>query len=157
MKTLRVLFLFFVALLFSCSGNEYEKSYRLDNETWIAGELLQFNFEVEDIYARYNIYLHIRNTTEYGYSNIFLFVNVLYPDNTMATDTVEGNLTDGRGRWLGSGSGKYRNNKFVYKSNISFPLTGTYVFSVDQAMRNESLRGISSVGLEIEKINAGSL
>jgi len=157
MKTLKVLMLFFGAILFSCSGNEYEKSYSIENETWSAGELLQFNFEVDDMYARYNIYLHLRNTTEYGYSNIFLFVNVLYPDNSIATDTVEGNLTDGRGRWLGSGSGKYRNNKFIYKSNIAFPQTGTYVFTVEQAMRNEALKGVASVGLEIEKIKAGSL
>lgn len=145
-------FLFFSFIILSCSHSEYEKSYQFDNDEWAAENVLQFNIDVVDIYQRYNLYFNIRNTDEYAYSNIFMFVSVLYPDNTLMIDTVEGVLSDPQGRWLGKGSGKYKSHKFLYKSNIAFPQTGKYVFNAEQAMRDESLKGIASVGLEMEKI-----
>ena len=144
-----------VLILFaSCGRSEYSKSYHFDDESWNADNLLQYRFDINDTYQRYNLYINVRNSSEYSYSNVFMFVHFLYPDNTVAVDTVEGTLADAKGKWLGSGSGRYKNNKFLYKSNISFPQKGTYVFTIEQAMRIESLKGIASVGLELEKLKA---
>ena len=35
--------------------------------------------------------------------------------------------------------------------NLRFPLTGTYHFEIEQAMREPVLKGISDIGLYIEK------
>ncbi len=153
MKGKKVFIVFFAIVVVSCSGSYYEKSYTIENEQWNQDNLLQFNVNVDDIYARYNVYINVRNTTDYTYSNIFFFVSVLYPDNFCAIDTVEGILADPKGKWLGSGSGRYKNNRFLYKSNIMFPQTGTFVFTIEQAMREQSLQGIATIGMEVEKIN----
>lgn len=153
MKIFLRLFVVVLAFLCSCSGSDYSQSYQIRNESWSADDILQFNIDIEDIYQNYNLYINIRNTDEYSYSNIFLFVNVMYPDNTLYIDTVEGVLADAGGRWLGSGSSRYKNNKFLYKSNIVFPQKGVYVFTIEQAMRVRSLDGIAVVGLELENLN----
>jgi gliding motility-associated lipoprotein GldH len=139
-------------LLCSCSGSHYEKSFTIDNESWDADNILQFKVAINDLTSRHNVLIHIRNTTDYPYSNIFMFIHVLYPDNSEKIDTVEGYITDSKGMWLGSGSGRYKSNDFVYKRNILFPMKGTYIFTVEQAMREESLDGISTVGMEVVTI-----
>lgn len=125
----------------------------IENETWEMTNRLQFNFDADEETGPCNMYINIRNTTDYGNSNVFLFVQVLYPDNTVGVDTVEGIITDNKGRWLGDGSGRFRNNKFLYKRGITFPQTGKYVVTIEQAMRDSSLVGISAVGIEIEQLN----
>lgn len=153
MKSYKIL-IFFICLIFiSCSGNDYEKSYQLDNDCWDAEKSLQFNVDIQDTNQLYNMYFSIRNSDSYSYSNIFMFVHVLYPDNTEKVDTVEGILADSKGKWLGTGSGKYRNSEFLYKSRVFFPQTGKYVFTVEHAMRVQSLEGIASVGFQLETVN----
>jgi len=154
MKLINKYLLAIVLVFASCSQGEYSSSYSIENEEWDMNERFQFNLDIESIYDNYNIFLNVRNTTDYSYSNIFFFVHVMYPDNTIVVDTVEGILADTDGRWLGSGSGKYKNNRFLYKSNIRFPEKGTYVFTVEQAMRDETLSGIASVGMELIKIKS---
>jgi gliding motility-associated lipoprotein GldH len=147
-----IISVFLLSFLVSCSGSFYDKSYGIENEVWQSHKMYQFHVEVDDMNSRHNIFIHLRNSTEYLYSNIFLFVHVLYPDNTELVDTVEGILSDHKGEWLGSGSGRLKSNSFLYKSNIQFPQQGTYIFTIEQAMRDHALEGISSVGLEIVKI-----
>jgi len=139
-------------VLCSCSGSHYDKSFTIDNESWGVSDILQFKVDIYDQTSRYNALVHIRNTTDYSYSNIFMFVHVLYPDNTEKIDTVEGYITDNKGTWLGSGSGRYKSNDFVYKRNILFPMRGTYIFTIEHAMREESLDGIATVGMEVIKL-----
>ncbi len=150
LKTGCIVFIFL--LLCSCTGSHYEKSFTIENEQWATDNIFQFKVDIDDLQSRYNVLIHIRNTTDYSYSNIFLFVHVLYPDNVEKIDTVEGYITDNKGMWLGTGSGRYRNNNFFYKRNILFPMKGTYIFTVEQAMREESLDGIATVGIEVVKI-----
>ncbi len=142
-----------VLLFVSCSGSEYEKSFQIADNKWHSDNLLQFNFNIDNLYDKFDILINVRNTTDYEYSNIFMFVYFLYPDNTEVVDTVEGIMSDSRGRWLGTGSGRYRNNKFFYKKDINFPMTGDYVVVIEQAMRDKSLDGITTIGLEVVKTN----
>lgn len=139
-------------LKISCTSSHFEKSFEIPDSAWSSDEIFQFNVEITDTNVPYNMYINIRNSTTYNYSNIFLFVNVLYPDNTLFTDTVEGFLADYRGEWLGKGTSNFRSNKFNYKQNIRFPQTGTYVFAIQQAMRYDVLKGISNIGLEVEQV-----
>lgn len=153
MKKLVLYFILIVLVVFSsCSTNYYEKSYEIKEKKWSSDEIFQFNVEISDNSKPYNMYINIKNSTDYFHSNVFLFVNVMYPDNTVYRDTVEGELADYRGQWLGKGNSNYKTNKFLYKRNVFFPSTGTYVFAIQHAMRDEFLSGILNIGLEVEKI-----
>jgi len=142
----------FCVLLVSCSTNYYEKSYEIKDKVWNHENLFQFKVDITDNTKPYNLFINIKNSTDFIHSNIFLFVNVMYPDNTVFKDTVEGELADYRGQWLGKGNSNFRSNKFLYKRNIKFPNEGTYVFVIQHAMREEDLYGILNIGLEVEQI-----
>jgi len=127
-------------------------AYVIDKEIWDMDEIFQFNPEINDTIGEYDIFINIRNTTEYNFSNIFLFVTIATPDNKMFTDTVEGFLADYKGNWLGKGSGKYKSNTFLYKT-MRFQTAGTFVFLIEHAMREEKLHGIQNIGINIKPRN----
>jgi len=66
-------------------------------------------------------------------------------------DTLECPLADQNGKWMGNGLGDIWDNKFLFKSNMTFQRKGTYKFIFTQAMRVDSLPLIMDAGLSIEK------
>jgi gliding motility-associated lipoprotein GldH len=77
-----------------------------------------------------------------------------FPNGEAARDTMEFVLQDNDGKWKGSGAGTIRDNSILFKQNLRFPLKGEYKFTLEQAMRETDLKGISEIGLRIEKYQA---
>ena len=63
--------------------------------------------------------------------------------------TIECTLATPEGRWIGKGSGSMRDLTVPLNENLRFPLTGTYHFEIEQAMREPVLKGISDIGIYI--------
>jgi gliding motility-associated lipoprotein GldH len=99
----------------------------------------------------HNVYINIRNASGYAYSNLYLFLDTKYPNNSMSRDTIECILADPSGKWLGDGSGDIWDNQILFKKNVRFKQIGTYKFRYEQAMRMPKLPMIMDVGLRIEK------
>jgi gliding motility-associated lipoprotein GldH len=148
----KILIILIFPLIQSCEDNRFFEEYvSIPNSTWNASEQAQFEVNILDTTAQYDFYINIRNTASYPYSNLFLFINTFFPDGRASRDTVEIFLADKEGKWLGEGSGNIYDNRVLFKRNVIFPLSGTYRFEVEQAMRQESLPEIMDVGLRIEK------
>lgn len=151
----RNLIIGFCVLLFALSSclskSEYESYHTLESIGWHKDSVLVFPVELKDTLAAHNLYLNIRNKGTYEFSNIWLFINIESPDGKVLKDTVEFKLADEAGRWLGSGIGDLFDNKMLYKSNVYFPISGEYKFSIQQGMRAKRLKGIQDVGILIDK------
>jgi len=140
-----------LCLLVSCNNTTaYQKMDQLPNETWNIDNTLVYEFEVLNTEKYYNFYIDVRNTTDYPYQNLYLFFTTQFPDSTMFTDTLKCILSDAYGRWTGSGSGGIKQNRFVLKSKVRFPQTGTYLFLAQQAMRDDNLKGIANFGITLQ-------
>lgn len=141
----------FCLLLSACNNNTfYHKTYTLPNETWNIDNTLVYEFEITDSLQFYNFFIDVRNTTEYTDQGLWLFFTTQFPDKTFFTDTLNCTISDAYGRWTGKGSGRIRDNRFVYKPKVRFPQTGTYIFSVQQAMRTNDLIGIADFGITLQ-------
>ena len=75
-------------------------------------------------------------------------------------DTLQYEMADKTGQFLGTGISEIKHNKLFLKENSAFPLSGKYKLSIWQAMRKngsvsgiKELHGITDVGLRIEKIH----
>ena len=110
-----------------------------------------FELEVMDTLGFYSFYINLRNTTDYTYSNFYLFLNTTLPDREHARDTIELILADKKGKWIGKGSGRLRDNQILIRPNLHFPLKGKYVFGIQHAMRDTILTDIKNIGIRIEK------
>lgn len=155
------LFIVVMTLFIGCQNkvvfNEYQS---LENTKWESGEVVAIEIPIQDTLSHHNLYINIRNNTDYAYSNIYLIARMTFPDHKQITDTLEYEMTDAHGKFLGSGFSDIKENKLFYKENIRFPKQGTYVFEVKQAMRKRNqitpidpLKGVMDVGISVEKVN----
>jgi len=152
----------FILVLFvvSCDSNGVLDAYKKvpDNE-WNLKEAVQFNFKVSDTISKNNLFINIRNNNEYSFSNLYLISHLYFPNGNTIVDTLQYEMTDKNGRFLGNGFAEIKNNKLFYKESVQFPISGEYSLNIYQAMREnnqikgiENLLGITDVGFRIEKI-----
>ncbi|WP_461532591.1 gliding motility lipoprotein GldH [Sinomicrobium sp.] len=160
-NTSRLLSVVGCVLMSSCNRTSgvYSEYSSLD-EAWLRGEQLEFTFQAPDTTQAYNMFVNLRNDNRYPYSNLYLIVNLDFPDGRVIADTLEYEMAKPDGTWLGQGFTDLKENKLWYKESVVFPMSGTYVVSIEQAMRKvgeeeglEELEGITDVGLQIEKSN----
>lgn len=151
-RTLAVLIqVLLIAVLISCDRNRiFEENTEIKNQVWHLDQSIEFTPIISDTLGVSNVYLNIRNTDEYSYSNIFLFITTTAPTGYWIIDTVEIVMADKRGKWTGSGFGGVFYNQKLFKANVRFPYPGSYSFKVEHGMRVEDLKGIRDVGLRIE-------
>lgn len=127
---------------------------------WEKNEVLEFDIPEMDSLKRYNLFLHLRNTNEYPFNNIFLIASIEFPHGKTITDTLEYRMANPDGSWLGTGIGTLKESKLWYKEQVAFIEEGTYQLRISQAVRNNGevhgvtqLDGITEVGYSIEEAN----
>ena len=146
-------------LITSCNDGAIFDNYKsLANSEWHKDSIINFKFNPIDTISRNNLFINLRNNNKYDYSNLFLIVDINFPNNTVFVDTLEYEMTDADGKFLGDGLTDLKENKLEYKTNVIFPVTGEYNINIQQAMRKsgavegiKNLSGITDVGLRIEK------
>jgi gliding motility-associated lipoprotein GldH len=142
----------FIVTFTSCKNDVfYEKIDTIKNETWNVNQKLVYEFEITDSLQYYNIFLNVRNSTDYPYQNFYIFLTNQFPSGLQMVDTLGSILCDPFGKWYGKGSGRIKDNKFLLKKQVRFQQKGKYIFTVQQGMREENLRGIANFGITFEK------
>lgn len=149
---------FCITYLFLCSActqnTLYTEKVSIQNTAWTKDDIITFTVPVQDTTQLYNIVLKLTNTNDYPFANIYVFSNIIMPNNTFTRDTVEFILSDNKGNWTGKGWRSYTNT-FLFRQAIRFPIQGEYTFSFEQAMRCRnsecSVSGISSLEFTIVK------
>ena len=126
--------------------------------TWNKDSVIAFDIPPLDSLKKYNLFLHIRNSNDYKYNNLFLIVSMNFPHGKTITDTLEYRMANPDGSWLGEGIGSIKENKLWYKERVSFFEEGTYTITITHANRNNgdvdgvtNLEGITDVGFSIEE------
>ena len=154
-----IVFLFFF-LMFSCQDKPLFNQYKsISNEGWKASQKVLFEFDIKDTISSRNLFINIRNNSEYKYSNLFIITELVFPNQTKVVDTLQYQMADEKGAFLGVGFTEIKENKLFYKENKKFLLSGKYQLNVRHAMRKngevhpiEFLKGIQDVGFSIEKL-----
>ena len=120
---------------------------------------IDFIVSSSDTISAKNVFINIRNNKNYEFSSLFLIAKMEFPNGYQVVDTLEYEITDSLGNWLGSGFTDLKENKLFYKENVIFAEKGDYKFNVYQVTRSIHdiegkipLKGITDVGLSIEKV-----
>ncbi len=145
----------------SCEKNKLFDAYQsIPDAAWHKDSIMKFSVQSNDTLSKNNIYIQLRNNKDYSFSNLFLIVGIEFPNHYQIIDTLEYEMTSPEGRYLGTGMTDIKENKLEYKTNVTFPVSGTYQFRIQHVMRKtrnieglEFLDGITDVGLQIEKVN----
>ena len=149
-----------VALLTGCADNVvYQADVPVPEGTWDRAFTPKFEFDISDTVQRHDVYIDVRHTGQYPFSDLFLFVQLEGPGGRALRDTVDCLLADPTGRWYGKGLGFIFADRFqakvLYKLRNRFPSTGRYSITLEQAMRTEQLEGVLDIGVSVERAKTG--
>ncbi len=134
-----------------CSSSNFSKRTVIPDAEWVQENRVAFDVPIDDTLNGYVFGIGLRHLENYRYSNLFVFLHTRMPNGNITHDTIECTLATPEGRWIGKSSGSMRDLVVPLNENLRFPLTGNYHFEIEQAMREPVLKGISDIGLYIEK------
>jgi len=151
------IFLTPVLLVFSCDSNQVFDEYKSVPNSWNKDSLISFIVTPPDSTNLYNLFINIRNTNDYKFSNLFLISEINFPHGKTITDTLEYQMAKPDGTLLGEGFTDVKENKLWYREGVKFDEVGNYKITIQHAMRNngevngvDNLEGITDVGFRIE-------
>lgn len=148
-----------LGILVSCEEGLVKSEFKTTNNgSWNKDSIVAFTFSEMDTLQSYHMFINLRNDENFPYNNLFLIAELDFPEGETLTDTLEYEMAQPDGQWLGHGYGSIKENKLWYKQNIVFPDSGVYTLRLAHAMRKngtvegvENLEGITDVGFEIVK------
>ncbi len=156
----KAFFFLFSGLLLGCQTNETHSEFVTLPNQWPLDQTLEFIIPEIDSLSSYNLFFTVRNSNEFKYSNLFLIAAIHFPNGKVIKDTLEYQMANPDGTWLGTGN-RIKENKLWYKENIRFFEEGNYEVKLRHAMRNNAsimgvneLEGITDVGIIVEKSQA---
>ncbi len=129
----------------------YQKNTAIPDHEWRYDFKPSFTFNIKDTAALYDIFITIRHTNAYPYSNLWLLIYSNYEGVKPKSQRVELPLADKTGKWLGSGMGDIFEHRIPIQQDARFDKAGTYHFTLEQNMRINPLPHVMSIGLRIEK------
>ena len=147
--------------LTSCDSKSIFNQYKtIADASWEANQKVDFQFTIEDTISKRNLFINLRNNKNYPFSNLYLITELNFPNGTKVVDTLQYEMTNAKGEFLGSGFSDIKENKLFYKESKAFPVSGAYTFRVYHAMRKNGqvagiqyLKGVTDLGFSIEKTN----
>jgi gliding motility-associated lipoprotein GldH len=142
--------LFFVLQGCNRAQNSYFSYEHIPSAGWKRNYEAVFRPEITDNMPLYGVSIELRHNNDYPYRNICFFVSLEKGGRTVRNDTVEYQLADNFGKWLGSGNTLFQKT-LPYIEKYHFPDTGQYTIRIKQGMRLNVLPGVEDVGLRIEK------
>lgn len=142
-----------IMMLTSCDPHMVYDQYKtIENGSWKWDDVGVFEIEMTDTISLHNVYLQVRHSVEYPKSNLYMFVHVKGPSGQLIKDTVNLVLAAPDGRWIGTGTGKLRELRLLYRKQIRFSESGKYTLYLEQGMRKAQLP-VTDLGVRIERIN----
>lgn len=140
----------------SCDSNRvYEENFSVgDGHIWNSEDVKVFSFDISDTLSPLDLFVNIRTTTDYPYSNLFVFLYSEYPNGYTDKDTLEFILAETNGKWLGENSGTVVENQILISRGGRFPYAGKYTFKIQHAMREPDLSEIIDIGFRVALMDA---
>ena len=145
--------LFFAVGLTSCEqGIVYEQMEEIDVNGWNYTDPLTFTFSAPDTVNKHNLIIDVRHTPEYGFQNLWLFIETTEPDGFMHIDSVNFPMAFPDGRWVGSGMGDLIDTHVLLNRSFHFTKEGEYKMRIKHGMRNDYLSDIQNIGVMLKRI-----
>lgn len=139
-----------LGILTSCGeGAYYDDVHDFEDETWDKRDTASFKVKVDDTTNLYKFNLSVRTTTEYEYSNIWVYILSTAPDGSTSKVAQKLPLARPDGSWIGNVSGTVVQTEVRFAAK-HFPLKGEYQFDLVNATQQQSIDHVLDVGLRIK-------
>ncbi len=152
-KAFLALSIFCLAIIMAGCGNNYEyiQKYTIDNNSWNYQDTLNFNFNIIDTNRIYNLYLEVEHESSYAFQNLYTQIHTKFPGGERLDETLSLELANKAGNWLGDCSGSSCALLIPIQENAYFNAAGDYEITLEQYMRENPIKGITSISFYLEK------
>ncbi|NNK40980.1 MAG: gliding motility lipoprotein GldH [Winogradskyella sp.] len=147
-------------VVLGCDSEAVYDHYKSVPNMWHKDSIISFNINAPDTLKPYNLFVNLRNTNDYKFNNLYLIVDMNYPNGKVIKDTLEYKMAAPNGELLGSGFSDIKENKLWYKgfdNPFVFSEIGSYSIEIQHAMRQlgdvegvTNLDGVTDIGVRIE-------
>ncbi len=138
-----------ITLISACSNDTlFDQVEVFDENSWKQGEQVVFEVEVEDTLRPFDFEITLRTTTDYRYSNLWVYIYSKAPDGVTSKVAQRINIARPDGSWIGKASGTIIENKLIYRTQ-AFPFKGKYTFTIEQATQQNVISEVLDIGLRV--------
>lgn len=135
---------------FSCTTVDlYEKTAVIPGHAWQSSFKPSFSFTIKDTTQKYQLFLVLRHTEKYNFSNIYIKLHVQHEGGSSGDFTENISLATQEG-WKTKGM----DDIYEHREPIGEPgllKKGTYTFTLEQIMREDPLQHVLNAGIRLEK------
>ncbi len=151
---MKIILLFFAILSFSaCNSNIYYKqTSTIADHKWDQSDLKNFEFEIDNNEAYYDLILEIDHSVDFKFENIYVNINTLFPNGEEVKDEVSLQLADHLDQWQGKCNSKNCVTSILLQNNVYFKEKGNHKITIEQYNRENPLEGINSLTLKIVEL-----
>ena len=135
----------------SCNRDQvlYEQFYDIADGRWSYGQTYDFEFPVDDTTGVFRLLVFFDFDTEYNWENFYANLRTQFPGDSVRSDIISFEFANSAGEWYGDCSSESCRLTIPLQEKVRFPNIGTYRISFEQYMRQETVRGINSIGLKL--------
>lgn len=153
---MRVIILLFLCIgISSCDSTRlFEENTDFEERIWVSAEHPTFVVNVLDHNQLYTIKVNFRNSLEYPKANLYYRFTLTDSLGGMMEEKLMTNFLfdEKTGEPFGSsGLGDIFDHQFPVLENYKFNYSGVYEIQLEQFMRMDTLPGILSAGVRVEK------
>ena len=144
-------FLALSLVLISCGEAPfYDKAYSFEDREWAQDVKPSYEVDIEDFNKEYDFTLSLRTSTDYSYSNLWVFMKTITPDGATAREPFEIKITKTDGSWVGEKSGSIVTTKLYFKKR-KLPMKGKYKFIIEQGITQSKVGEVHDLTLQVEE------
>lgn len=144
------------SLLISCSeGEVYYHFHPVEKGKWYRDSTLTFMMDSLNIKpgSAYDVTIEISSGHIYPYRDLWLRIDHNLADTLFRTDTLQYQLANEHGKWLGSGVGGLNQLSLPYLTSVRLDTAHWYRLRIQQVMHDDPLVGIEKVGLKVMEVH----
>jgi gliding motility-associated lipoprotein GldH len=119
-----------------------------ENKEWKQNVKPSFIVDIKDATKEYDFVLTLRTTTEYKFSNLWIYMNTQTPNKESARESFEIKITNPDGSWIGKKTGTIVENSLNFKRR-KLPLKGKYTFILEQGITDSKIDQVLDIGLVV--------
>lgn len=153
MSQYKILFIVSITLLCSCKQDTiYRQKLDINSNYWRYNDSLKFSFEIADTSLKYSIELDVMHRDSFPFENCYVQIKSTYPDKKVKSDMLSLEFADETGKWLGKSKGENLLVPIALQPIAKFKDPGHYEMTFFQNTRVDSLPGILSLEMIIQKL-----
>lgn len=137
---------------YACQEEGVEHSISFGDQGWPSKQVIDIPLTSLDSNKTYQVWVHVRQSEAYPYYNFYFLPKIIDPKGKRFQRTLaEAIFYDPKtGKPRAASGSSIKTHRYLIFDRLRFKEAGTYRLSLTQYMREDTLKGIVSIGVSLK-------